>query len=614
MDKKKIISLIAAGVMMVGITVSLGTGAWFTNNKTSNANAFKAGTLRLGEPGTITSGMSLDNIYPGWTASKTVTINNAGSLPLKYKMSVTPLSNNVLYDGNTPLQVNVNNQGFVDINKLGEVFLGQIAARSNGNFDIAFKLPGTAGNDYANITASFDFNFTAAQVNDTSFTVNNIQQLVVIKNGSDLSAAINNQKDGQTWIIKAGNYSLTRNNNITAGGQTGWYMPLTANNLTIIGEGNPVIYGNEYSANGVWATQDLVAAFGNNIALKGLTLMPKLEGNKTVEVIGANFRIENCTITPNTLAAANPNDNYEDRQWGGSLYFSGAGNHFVKNVTINNGGISFRYSPAGTNITFDNVNIINNTNVDWINEYRYSSGFNNANCSNIGLPKVTYIIDNSINNYTSVVKYAQPGDTIIDKVSDEASLKSALAESKISNIELSQDITLTSEASITRAVSIDGKNHALKGSFAKTDNSNNSLIGILDNTKGVAIKNLTVDGAGSTKLHGINIASATVITLENVTSQNNPNAGIIVNSSLVTVKNITTKHNGWGGINVSLGSATLNIPSQLTVVGASVHDEALNDIWIDNATWSNVSVTGDITQYTQKIVNGVICYNLNASK
>jgi predicted ribosomally synthesized peptide with SipW-like signal peptide len=611
MDKKKIISLLAAGVMMVGITVSLGTGAWFTDNKTSKVNVFNAGTLKLGEPGTITSGMPLGNIYPGWTESKTVTIDNKGSLPLKYKMSVTPLIGNILFDGQTPLQVNVNNQGFVDINKLGEVFLGQISASSQGTFNLAFKLPQAAGNDYASKTATFDFNFTAAQLNDTSFTVNSVQQLVVIKSGSDLSAAINNQKDGQTWVIKAGNYSIARNNDIMAGGQPGWYMPLTANNLTIIGEGNPVIYGNEYSANGVWATQDLVAAFGNNITLKGLTLMPKLEGNKTVEVIGANFRIEDCTITPNTLAGANPNDNYEDRQWGGSLYFNGAGNHVVKNVTIKNGGISFRYSPAGTNITLDNVNIINNTNIDWINQYRYSGGFNNANCSKVGMPKVTYVIDNTMNNYASVINNAKPEDTIIDKVSDEASLKSALADSKISNIELSQDITLTSQASITRAVNIDGKNHAVKGSFTKTDNSNNSLIGIMDNTKGVTIKNLTVDGAGSTKLHGINIASATDITLENVTSQNNPNAGITVNSSLVTVKNITTKHNGWGGINVALGSVTQNIPSQLTVVGASVHDEAANDIWIDKDTWTNVSVTGDIAQYTKKTVNGVICYNLN---
>jgi predicted ribosomally synthesized peptide with SipW-like signal peptide len=613
MDKKKIISLLAAGVMVLGVTLSMGTGAWFTDSKAS-ANAFKAGTLKLGEPGTITSGMTIDNIYPGWTESKTVTISNQGSLDLKYKMNVSPLDNNLLYDGQTPLQVNVNNQGFVDINKLGDVYLGEISARTSGTFVIAFKLPAAATNSYENQIASFNFNFTAAQLNDTSFTVNNIQQLVVIKNVSDLSTAIKNQKDGQTWVIKSGNYGLLRNNDIMAGGQTGWYMPITASNLTIRGEGNPIIYGNEYSANGVWATQDLVAAFGNNITLKGLTLMPKLEGNKTVEVIGANFRIEDCTIEPNILADTYANDNNEDRQWGGSLYFSGAGNHVVKNVTIKNAGISFRYSPAGTNITFDNVNIINNTNVDWINSYRYSSGFNNANCSITGLPKVTYVVDNNMNNYNSVVSAALAGDTVIDKVNDETTLKTALANNKISNIELSQDITLTSEASITRAVTIDGKNHAVKGTFSKTDNSNNSLLGIMDKTNGVTIKNLTADGTGSTKLHGINISSATDITLENVTVQNNQNSGVTVNSSMVTVKNITTKHNGWGGINVSLGSQTTNIPAQLTVVGASVHQESLNDIWIDNAAWTNVNVIGDTAQYTIKTVNGVKCFNLNPSK
>ena len=639
MMKKKIISLLVAGVMMFGVTAAMGTGAWFTDNKTSKDNVFKAGTLSLANPGIITDSFTTEtNIYPGWSEEKDITVTNNGTLDLQYKMaldSVTPIVpvDSPLYND---LKVSINNSAPLSMNALQEVYLGTIAANSTKNstdtFKIKFMLPSTLGNASGTAyetskSGTFNFKFTAAQLNDTSFTVNN-EHSVIIKNEDELSIAINNQKDGQIWIIKSGNYGLTRNKTYVAGNQTGWYLPLTANNLTIIGVGNPVIYGNEYSEDGNWSSQNLVTAFGNNITLKGLGLMTKVEGNKTVEVVGANFRIEDCTIEPNTLCANSMYDNISDayyapyktsvrdfsKQWGGSLYFSAAGNHVVKNVTIKNAGISFRWSPVDTHIYFENVNIINNSNNDFLNSYRYSGGFNNANCSITGQPKVTYVIDNILNNYNSVVNAAKAEDTIIDKVYDEASLKAALANNKISNIELSQDITLTSQASITRAVTIDGKNHAVKGSFSKTDNSNNSLLGIMDKTNGVTIKNLTADGTGSTKLHGINISSATDITLENVTVQNNPNSGVTVNSSMVTVKNITTKLNGWGGINVSLGSATPTIPAQLTVVGASVHQESLNDIWIDNAAWTNVNVIEDTAQYTIKTVNGVKCFNLNPKK
>lgn len=305
----------------------------------------------------------------------------------------------------------------MNINGLGEVYLGEISSKTSGTFDIVFKMPTAANNDYSNKTANFNFNFTAAQVNDTSFTVNSVQPLssIIINNINDLNAAINNQQDGQTWIINSGNYGLTRNNTLTAGAQTDWYLPLTANNITIIGVNNPVIYGNEDSANGNWSAQNLVTAFGKNITLKGLRLMTKLEGNKTIEVVGENFKIQDCTIEPNTLAVSSSFNTDENKQWGGSLYFSNTGYNVVNNVTIKNGGISFRHSLAGAQINYQNVNIINDSNIDWINSYRYSSGFDNANCSIIGKPAVTYLLDNAIANATSVNNSKQVGDTVTNK-------------------------------------------------------------------------------------------------------------------------------------------------------------------------------------------------------
>ncbi len=71
---------------------------------------------------------------------------------------------------------------------------------------------------------------------------------IVITNTAELRSAIENQADGQTWTIQAGDYGLERFDGITAGGQTGWYLPITANDLTITGVGNPTLYGVGYAA------------------------------------------------------------------------------------------------------------------------------------------------------------------------------------------------------------------------------------------------------------------------------------------------------------------------------------------------------------------------------
>ncbi len=264
--------------------------------------------------------------------------------------------------------------------------------------------PGVSGQCFTFNTAHF-----------TSFDLSTIQ----ITNVAELRDAIKNQADGQTWIISAGNYGLDRFNDITVEGQTGWYFPITAKNLTIEGSGNPVIYGNEYSANGNWSSQNLVSVFGDNVTLKGLTFEPKVEGNKTIEVLGNDFSAENIIIKPNTLVdnsvyenMLNLDDRAFSKEWGGSIYFSHEGNHSLKNVTVNNGGISFRYSSAGTHIVFDNVKVINKTAIGDINGYRFSSGFNATDTSITGSPIVIYEVSTTTNNLDSALKGAKDGDTV----------------------------------------------------------------------------------------------------------------------------------------------------------------------------------------------------------
>jgi len=386
--------------------------------------------------------------------------------------------------------------------------------------------------------------------------------LIQITTVSELRSAIANQADGQIWNISAGDYGLDRFNDITVKGQAGWYFPITANNITIEGIGNPIIYGNEFSLNGNWSTQNLISVFGNNVTIKGLTLMPKAEGNKTIEVLGSDITIENVTIQPNTKidgsvynGITNDLDKAFSKEWGGSIYFSHIGNHMVKNVTINNGGISFRYSPSGTHVIFDNVNIVNKTAIDDINSYRYSSGFDNTDTSTTGLPKVTYKVDASTNNLASALLGAKDGDVI----------------------EFTSDITTTSQTDINKAITINGANHTLT-----TTSVGGSVIGI--NSNDVTIKNLIEDGNGDTgNNRGINIYKVTGILLDNVTASNNKKNGIVVNGSTVTVNNITTANNGWEGIDVDQGSGVTTLAS-LTVNGTSSHSEAKAAIRVDDTT------------------------------
>lgn len=400
-----------------------------------------------------------------------------------------------------------------------------------------------------------------------------------------IDSQANGQADGQTWKIAGGAYGLGQCNSLEAGGQTGWYFPITANNLTIKGESNPTIYGTGFTPNGNWNTQNLVSVFGDNVTVDGLTLMPKVEPNKTIEVLGSNFTLRNSVITPNTLAPASDYNTLssEDKEWGGSLYFSHAGNHTIQNVTINNAGVSFRYAPTGTHIEFSNVKIVNATNVDWINGYRYSSGFNVLTNTTTGLPSVSYRVNATLNNLDSAVAGARNGDSIM----------------------LDSSVNTAKQVNLTKSVTLNGNGNSLNPTFTKTGNDNNSVLGVQSDN--VTINNLIVNGVGGTNLHGVNVYRSKNVTIDNLTVKNN-NIGLVVNGSTVEANDIHTQNSAWGyGINVDKGDAS-NL-AELTISGVSTHTE-LSGIWVDAPSTFNTVVDSD-SQYTKKTVGAGNTYILN---
>jgi hypothetical protein len=409
---------------------------------------------------------------------------------------------------------------------------------------------------------------------------------VSISNPTDLCNAIENQADNQIWTINSGTYGLTQCNDILAGGQTGWYFPITHNNITIVGINNPTIYGDGYSANGNWASQDLIAIFGNNVTLNGLTLMPKVEPNKTIEVIGDSATIENVTITPNTLTdqsnynkISDPSDSawaQDAKTFGGSIYYNNAtGVQTLDNVSIINGGVSV-HAPAAT-LNATTLRISYASNVDWINDYRFYVASPTSLIN--GVPTYTYHVNATLNNFDSVL--AAVGDPTTVVGTDMISLDSNLTTSK--------------QVTLTKPVTLNGNGHTINPTFLKTDNSNNSALGVLGDN--ITLNNLVEDGTGSTNLHGINAYMANGINLNDVTLKNNGHDGLAVNGSNVTVNNLTTSGNTWGGVDVDQGSG-VTTPAVLTITGHSTQTESGADVLVDNINNKNVTVNDPGNQYS----------------
>ncbi|MFA5131843.1 MAG: ice-binding family protein [Candidatus Paceibacterota bacterium] len=227
--------------------------------------------------------------------------------------------------------------------------------------------------------------------------------------------------------------------------------------------------------------------------------------------------------------------------------------------------------------------------------------------------KATSVIDTN-NQYTSTTTVNTKDFSLtVTVVKNETDLRTALNNASLATIVFGSDITIPSTSSallVSRAVTIDGHGFTLKAQFTKTSNSNNSAIMI--GHSDVTIKNLIVDGTGSTNLHGINVYTSTGVKLESVSVTHNGHAGIVVNGAEVDAKNISTSFNGWGGVNVDQGSG-VTATSTLTIHGVSLHSETGAAIWIDDIT-KNVAVVDADAQYSFTGTTSLRTFAMNTVK
>lgn len=205
--------------------------------------------------------------------------------------------------------------------------------------------------------------------------------------------AVKAAEAGAVIRIYPGDYNIQQDNITVVSGETGWYLPVDKS-VTLMGvdeDGNEItdaaqtkanLYSTDYSANGAWATQNLITVFADNVTISGLTIMNKIDANKALEVVAGadNFVIKNCTFAPiaeDLLAGLDAGelggytyDEYKD--FGASLYFDGDMTATVENNYFDRSNITFDGTAAAeitvSNNVFEGIKCWNNDP-----NYTYSS-------------------------------------------------------------------------------------------------------------------------------------------------------------------------------------------------------------------------------------------------
>jgi spore coat-associated protein N len=174
--------MVLAGAVLVGVAVAAApTDANFTATSTSTSNQFTTGTLTLSnDKSTAGQLVSLTDVVPGDTATRTVVITNTGSLGLTYAASVASNTS-----PNTALWTDTTNGLLVIVRQndangtvlysaggtvpgpIKDLVLSQSATVSAGGTStlwMQFSLPSTAGNSFQGLTQSFTITYTATQL------------------------------------------------------------------------------------------------------------------------------------------------------------------------------------------------------------------------------------------------------------------------------------------------------------------------------------------------------------------------------------------------------------------------------------------------------------------
>ncbi len=386
---------------------------------------------------------------------------------------------------------------------------------------------------------------TDAAGNKTEVTImvnKNIADIITITNDTELKAAIDNQADNQYWLIKENTYTLYQGDKfITEGGQAGWFFPITASNLTIVGEGNVTIKAGEDVINSNLATQNFVTIWGNNVKLDNLTLIAQNETNKAIEIMGDNTTLTNIEINPKDA-----NDDYS-----GSIYVNKKGiTTTLTNVSLNKGRITL----TGT----DNTNIVylNNVKADLAgssvegvdaNGNVYAS-FNNTGNAQVIANGFTVTISNKLTSIMNELLTSLPAGTTVILSDGTYELGHLEVNNKINLKGTSVDNTILQVNSdpISGQAGVYVKENGSISDLTIISSTDLDALKISGNTSGsitdYKVSNIKVIGGKS----GINIHGVKNATIDGVNVSEARGKSVSIASSNVTITNSTLALAGWG--------------------------------------------------------------------
>lgn len=229
------------------------------------------------------------------------------------------------------------------------------------------------------------------------------ENLKVAATSADLNAMIDNQADGQIWLVKAGTYDIARDNKFPneekfidmhlIADAYNWYMPIYRT-VEIYGIGNPTLMSSTQSANADYSTQEFIKVVADDVVIDGFNIQGKLEANKIINISGNNFTLKNCEISPYSTSAQ------DNTTFAGTIYFQykdGSGGNAdvayhenptatIENVNITKGRIS------GSNATTNTVINLKNVNIDFtgLPKKQYDTGSGYGPITNAGGATINY--------------------------------------------------------------------------------------------------------------------------------------------------------------------------------------------------------------------------------
>jgi hypothetical protein len=477
-----------------------------------------------------------------------------------------------------------------------------------------------------------------------------------ISTNAELIEAINNQQDNQTWIIKGNKteYDVPSGSKIISG-QSGWYLPITASNLSIIGIDNPILTSTETSANGAWASQNFITVFGDNVTIDGVKIKSKTEANKAIEVLGKDFKLKNSelletadgysgalyftnpvkdeikdmgNIVIENVKMTNSDVSYRDNAWGSGAM---SGSLTFKDVTINNEGygIPFNYgaivnpdNPNGgatskaLNVTADNlvIKLDNQYDLPYFSDFFQILKVG----TKVELASGTYymqeeltapegvVIDTSTNNVEIIIADLFVDESYVGIEGEHgkySKLQLAIDAATLDNnsIYIISDINISEKIEVNNSITIDGGgNTLLVTKDLGTDNSSKHALGIEANN--VTIKNLNIDN--NALAYGVLAFEAQNVNLENLTIKDSKGAALNVNGSHVSAFNLNTSGNSWGSVNVDPGKDVI-LPSTFILTGDGILAED-NQIWSDGKyAIDSATVTVGAVGYSEYTVDRV---------